>query len=638
MSKLKIEFQKPKLTLCNTNYAPLGILTNKTHMSAHNVTLTSKVNETPCLSFDIPLGGLIDNNSTELLIKHKNDYFVIKNISMTSGDTSSVTVNAEHIACELKGIVVSYFEDLIGESPENMWETVITNCSMPEVIRNRYIFETNIIDTYRYLSGEDEKSVYEHLIDIAEQFEACLLFATDANGIIHIKLLYGDIDRGKFIRKGKNLKQLNLNFSTDSLFTKVTPLGGTDDNGLELTIMDVNNGKSYITNYDYYLAKGMTTEEIQNNPLCNQECVYRNADVIDAEELLRLGQQELDRLSKPTLSGTIEAIDLNVFEGGLYLSPILCEKIIVIDKDINYSITCKITEIEFTYDNPLESKIGISNVVKYSTTLKDLVQNSEAVSEILTSGLNGRPNLNASKVKGLIDGHIAQLKYSMENSVSDVTDAVILFECRTLGDAMFGALAIGSRGILISTELDETTNQWVWTTAIDAHGLSTQFINAIEIRGSQIKGDKISSYDNSTWIDLETGDFNLKDKVKFIGGNFSISLGDKALEDEIKNQIDVAIDNSIYDKINESMGDLRDEIYNDLTDNILTDSEIEQLQLLLFQLESDKNDVISQVESISNYTELSGTEELTDMNTKKEAYLVDYNALVQAVNDLIGGA
>ena len=637
MSKLKIEFQKPKLTLCNTNYKPLGILTNKTHMSAYNVTLTSKVNETPCLSFDIPLGGLIDNDSTELLIKHKNDYFVIKNISMTSGDKSSVTVNAEHIACELKGIVVAYFEDLIGESPENMWEVVATNCSMPEVIKNRYVFETNIVDTYRYLSGEDEKSVYEYLIDIAEQFEACLLFSTDADGIIHIKLLYGDIDRGKFIRKGKDLKQLNLNFSTDSLFTKVTPFGETDD-GIELTIMDVNNGKSYITNYDYYLAKGMTIEEIQNNPLCNQECIYRNTDIIDAEELLRLGREELDRLSKPIVSGTIETIDLNVFEGGLYLSPILCEKIIVIDKDINYSISCKITEIEFTYDNPLESKIGISNVVKYSTTLKDLVQNSEAISSIITNGNNGRPNLNASKVKGLIDGHIAQLKYSMENSVSDVTDAVILFECRAVGDAMFGALAIGSRGILISTELDEITNQWVWTTAIDAHGLSTQFINAIEIRGSQIKGDKISSYDNSTWIDLETGEFNLKNKVKFVCGNFSISLGDKSIEDEIRNQIDAVIDDSIYDKINESMGDLKDEVYNDLADNILTDSEIEQLQLLLFQLESDKNDIISQVESISSYTELSGTKELTDMNTKKEAYLVDYNALVKAVNDLIGGA
>lgn len=199
-------------------------------------------------------------------------------------------------------------------------------------------------------------------------------------------------------------------------------------------------------------------------------------------------------------------------------------------------------------------------------------------------------------------------------------------------------LAIGSRGILISQEIDPITNQFVWTTALDAHGLSTQVVNAIEIRGSQIKGDKISSYDNSTWIDLETGEFNLKDKVKFVGGNFSISLGDKSIEDEIRNQIDAVIDDSIYDKINESMGDLKDEVYNDLADNILTDSEIEQLQLLLFQLESDKNDIISQVESISSYTELSGTKELTDMNTKKEAYLVDYNALVKAVNDLIGGA
>ena len=47
--------------------------------------------------------------------------------------------------------------------------------------------------------------------------------------------------------------------------------------------------------------------------------------------------------------------------------------------------------------------------------------------------------MNASKVKGLIDGHIAQLKYSMENSITDVTDAVILFECREIGDPMFGA-------------------------------------------------------------------------------------------------------------------------------------------------------------------------------------------------------
>lgn len=175
---------------------------------------------------------------------------------MTSGDKSSVTVNAEHIACELKGIVVAYFEDLIGESPKNMWEVVATNCSMPEVIKNRYVFETNIVDTYRYLSGEDEKSVYEYLIDIAEQFEACLLFATDSDGIIHIKLLYGDIDRGKFIRKGKDLKQLNLNFSTDSLFTKVTPFGETTTRFTHYKHLALAKGRnlSYLTFTMYMLS------------------------------------------------------------------------------------------------------------------------------------------------------------------------------------------------------------------------------------------------------------------------------------------------------------------------------------------------------------------------------------------------
>ena len=636
MANLKIEFQKPKLTLCNTNYTPLGILTNKTHMSAHNITLTSKVNETPCLSFDIPLGGLIDNNSTELLIKHKNDYFVIKNISMTSGDTSSVTVNAEHIACELKGVVVSYFEDLIGESPENMWETVITNCSMPEVIKSRYIFETNIVDTYRYLSGEDEKSVYEHLMDIAEQFEACLLFSTDADGIIHIKLLYGDIDRGKFIRKGKDLKQLNLNFSTDSLFTKVTPFGATDDDGVELTIMDVNSGKSYITNYDYYLAKGMTAEEIQNNPLCNQECIYRNTDVIDAEDLLRLGRQELDRLSKPTVSGTIEAIDLNVFKGSLYLSPILCEKIIVIDKDINYSISCKITEIEFTYDNPLESKIGISNVVRYSTVLKDLVQNSEAVSEILTNGLNGRPNLNASKVKGLIDGHIAQLKYSMEDNITDVTDAVILFENRIEGAAMYGALAIGSRGILISREIDPVTNQWVWTTALDSHGLSTQIVNAIEINASQIKGDILSSYDNSTWINLNDGEFNFKDKIKFVNNEFSIMLNNGETIDDFISQYEQDKENMTNDinDVSKEVANIKDNIDIVISDGVITEAEIVSIEKSIMQLQKEKVDIDTRYLSMVNNSYLDSELKLK-LTTSYNNYTKAHSDFVLFIQNMI---
>ena len=134
---------------------------------------------------------------------------------------------------------------------------------------------------------------------------------------------------------------------------------------------------------------------------------------------------------------------------------------------------------------------------------------SEIVDKVTTNNKNGKPSLDASKVKGIIDGHIAQLKYSMENNITDVTSAVVLFENRIEGNnELFGALALGSRGLLISQELDKVTNQWVWTTALDAHGLSTQIVNAIEINGSQIKGNTISSYDNTTWIDLDNGTFN----------------------------------------------------------------------------------------------------------------------------------
>ena len=439
MPKLKAEFRKPKLTLYNTNYVALGVLTNRTHLSAHNIVLNTMVNETPNITFDIPAGGLINSNSTELLIKHKNDFFVIKEISVSDSETTSISVSAEHIACELKGILVGYFEEMIGETPQNMWNTIMDNSTMSDVIRSRYVFETNIVNTYRYLGYDDEKSVFEYLVSIAQQFDACLLFETDADGKIHINLLYGDINRNRFIRKGKDLKQLDLKFNTESLFTKLTPFGATDDDGVEVNIMDVNNGKSYLTDFSYYLAKGMTQEQIDENPLCNQECIYRNDEIFDENELLRLAKEELKRVSAPVVEGSINAIDLHVFEGGLYLSPILCEKIIVVDKDIEYSLSCKITSISLNYDNPLESQIGISNVIKYSSTLKDLVTSSEIIDKVTTNNKNGKPSLDASKVKGIIDGHVAQLKYSMENNITDVTSAVILFENRIVGDDMFGA-------------------------------------------------------------------------------------------------------------------------------------------------------------------------------------------------------
>ena len=637
MPKLKAEFRKPKLTLYNTNYVALGVLTNRTHLSAHNIVLNTMVNETPNITFDIPAGGLINSNSTELLIKHKNDFFVIKEISVSDSETTSISVSAEHIACELKGILVGYFEDMIGETPQNMWNTVMDNSTMSDAIKSRYVFETNIVNTYRYLGYDDEKSVFEYLVSIAQQFDACLLFETDADGKIHINLLYGDINRNRFIRKGKDLKQLDLKFNTESLFTKLTPFGATDDDGVEVNIMDVNDGKSYLTDFSYYLAKGMTQKQIDENPLCNQECIYRNDEILDESELLRLAKEELKRVSTPVVEGSISAIDLHVFEGGLYLSPILCERIIVVDKDIEYSLSCKITSVSLNYDNPLESQIGISNVIRYSSTLKDLVTSSEIVDKVTTNNKNGKPSLDASKVKGIIDGHITQLKYSMENNITDVTSAVILFENRVVGDDMFGALALGSRGLLISRELDKVTNQWVWSTALDSKGLSTQIVNAIEINGSQIKGNIISSYDDTTWINLDNGTFNFKDKIKYVDGKFSIAMKsdgtttEEFLEEYEKDKEDIQKD---IDEVYEAMNTLKDTIDDVINDGIITESELATISNAIIQLNKEKDDMVARYNNIKDDNYLSD-EISIKLNEAFNNYIDIHNVLVSFINTVV---
>lgn len=636
MPKLKAEFQKTKLTLCNTNYVPLGVLTNKTHLSAHNIMLSQAVNDTATLSFDIAVGGLINTDSTELLIKHKNEYYVIKEIEMSNSEQAVAKVRAEHIACELKGIMVGYFEELIGETPSNMWDTVVTNSTMAEVINSKYVFETNIVDTFRYLSSEDEKSVFEYLITIAQQFDACILFSTDTYGVIHINLLYGDIDRGRFVRKGKDLKQLDLTFNTEALFTKITPFGATDDDGVEVTIMDVNDGKSYLTNYNYYLSKGMTMDEILSNPLCNQECVYRNEDIDDPIELLRLATDELEKISQPVVDGNISTIDLNAFEGSLYLTPILCEKIIAIDKDTNYAISCKVTSVDYNYENPLETQIGISNVIRYNSTLKDLVHQGNILDKVITNDDNGKPNLNASKVHGIINGHIAQLKYSMEDSITDITDAVVLFENRIEGDKMFGALAIGARGILISTELDPATNQWVWTTAIDAKGMSTQVISAVVINGSQIRGDIISSFDEKTWINLDDGTFNFADKITYDGTTFQIKLGNGTdVEDWMREYEDdkEALENEL-EEVKDKIENL-DEILDDsFADGIITEVERNRIESSLKQLYREKQDIDQRYNTAYNDVNLIGTSK-TNLRTAYNNFNTKYNNLISVINGII---
>ena len=192
-------------------------------------------------------------------------------------------------------------------------------------------------------------------------------------------------------------------------------------------------------------------------------------------------------------------------------------------------------------------------------------------------------------------------------------------------------LAIGSRGILISREVDPTTNQFVWTTALDAHGLSTQVVNALEINASQIKGDILSSYDNSTWINLNNGEFNFKDKIKFVDNKFSITLNSGGtMEDFVaqyeKDKQDMA--NDIND-VSQEVTNIKDNIDVIISDGIITEAEVVSIEKSIMQLQKEKLDIDTRYNSMSNNSYLDSDLKITLISsynnyTKAHKNFVDF--------------
>ena len=636
---LKVQYRRPILTLCDGNYNRLGILSNKTQRSCYNVNLTKKVNEVSVLSFDIPSDNLIDYNSTELLVKFGLDYYIIKDVTLSSTDRSMYSVSAEHESTELKGILVSMISEddsdteIIGESPEGMWSLLVDSCSIPEIIKNKYIFETDIVDTYRSLEVEDEKGLYEHLVNIAKQFEACLIFEHNEEGKILIKLIAGEIDNKRVVKKGKDLRQLNITLDSSAIFTKIIPFGAVDsETGLEINIMDVTqDGKSYITNYDYYLDQGMTLNEIKNTPKCNQECIYRNSDIVDANELLRVATKELEQISKPVLHGNIDIINLGCMEGYFENTPVLCERIYVADKVGKYNIFSKVVGVSINYDNPLKSKVEISNVVRYSSTFADIVRTSEVVSKVTTKK-KGKPVLSAEKVQGIIDAHTTQIKNKLLGGAEHQGDKLaILFEDVRTDSDTYGAIALGTSGILISSEKD-INGEWLWTTAIDSQGLSTKIVNAITINGAQVNAGKISSFDGSSWWNLDNNEFNFGDKIKFIDGTFSIELGN-GLENLVTKE-DLEEVKDLIDDVDERLDTALGDIDRAFKEGIIGEVEKRVIEKTLKTL-LDQYSNAEYLYEIYKVSENLTDETKTTLNARWRLYDASYTELTNYINEII---
>ena len=121
--------------------------------------------------------------------------------------------------------------------------------------------------------------------------------------------------------------------------------------------------------------------------------------------------------------------------------------------------------------------------------------------------------LVANKISGLINGANASLR-AQYNEAERQDVLAILFENLDETSEMFGALAIGTQGILISKQRTADGREWVWTTAISYAG----------VIADTIVSGLISSKDGRVYIDLDKGESSA---TKLIGSSL---IGDREVE------------------------------------------------------------------------------------------------------------
>lgn len=504
MKAIKRAYTHPPLRLYSPNGEILSVLSGNSIKNAYDIVKTSTRNDVDKLSFKIAYKDgkqLLNYNSCEMLLKfEKNEIYIIKNAKLSDENKRVIEVTAENFFAVLKGIKCQSL-NLIGQSPEELFNAIIASPKNVNLV-GKYKFKgTDIVNTFRAVQTEDEASVFENLLTLCEKFNAFMEFSFDDNGKwIYIRKT--PINKGKFIKKGKGLKSLDIEVDSSEIFTRMYGYGVADPiTGNEITFMSVNpTGKAYVENTDYFKALGMTDEEISNNEQVLQECDFRDNTITTPAELFRITQEELAKVCVPKITGTISMSDFSVYEGSSLTEPSTSEEITFIDQDINFNIKCWIESIERRYsENPMDISVTISNVVKYDSTLKDLVKNSDTTTKTTTTDPNtGKPYVPASTVKltDPITGDFVPINVTAGNLNSRITNTAgeIRFEVSEADKKLQTSINLNTTQILAVVYDGSTDQSGQWalrkdslqiaftgvtadTTTIDANGITTKLLD-----------------------------------------------------------------------------------------------------------------------------------------------------------------
>lgn len=318
-------------------------------------------------------------------------------------------------------------------------------------------------------------------------------------------------DYGVELRYGKNIPQDGLTETVDTreVVTRIYPKAY---NGHKLS----GNGyvdSSLINSYptirtatmsfeDVKLAEDASEDDAENGVIiCADQTALDKALTDKCKEQFELG------LDKPKISISADMVLLSDTED--YKDYKVLETVSLGDtihcRHNRLDIVTDARAIELTYDS-LSKKVA--DVVLGDFQRDYFADVSSAVNRI-DGAIRSDGTVMADKIAGFINGAVTRLG-AQYNAAKKQDVLAILFENLDKSSPMFGALAIGTQGILVSRQRTADKRSWEWTLAIDYSGIIADTIVA------GILSDRLGK----NYWDLDKGTFKITD------GQLDISVTD----------------------------------------------------------------------------------------------------------------
>lgn len=265
-------------------------------------------------------------------------------------------------------------------------------------------------------------------------------------------------------------------------------------------------------------------------------------DISDPDKLLQYTWEALKKCSVPKVSYTIKAVDLMQVTGENTEAFNVGDVVTIIDNAFSPSleVDISITKIIRDYIYPENTRITMGNdalsltgIVKKLSEYAARLRDKEGAYDVAADPTTP---IRSDRLQGAIDAMANGIICSGEfESTTPIEGVGILLENKTPGSPSYGGLYLGPGIFAIADTMVD--GMWQWKTFGTGAGFTADYINSGTINADLIKTGVLSSYNNSSWINMQNGSlsfangaftFNGQDTASF-NGEINVQVGDNVI-------------------------------------------------------------------------------------------------------------